>query len=41
MTREVQAVAGIVGRIVDGCGTGETHYIEDGKSERDGGRGVP
>jgi len=41
MTREVQAVACIVRRVVDGCGTSEAHYIKDDEPEHGCHSGVP
>ena len=41
MTREVQAVASIVGRVMDGRGSCEAQHIQDCESVRDRGCGGP
>lgn len=41
MTREIQAVAGVVGSVVDHGGSGEAHDIQDCESECDHGGGRP
>jgi hypothetical protein len=41
MTREVQAVTSIVGRVVDDRGTSEAHYIKEDEPEHGRHCGVP